>query len=116
MGYVSEAADHYRHAASLEPDMDEPWLQLAEFYIRQARYDTAASILEESRNPADPFLFDELLILCYYHLGLRNRMFAILQNDAPQYASQYPKILRHHPELAADLELVTAIRQWTELS
>ena len=116
MGYLDEAADHYRHAASLEPDMDEPWLQLAEFYIRQGRYDSAASILEESRNPADPFPFDEFLILCYYHLGLRNRLFAILQTDAPQYAAQYPRLLRRYPELAADPDLVTAIRQWSDPS
>ena len=116
MGYIDEAASHYRHATALDPDMDEPWLQLAEFYIRQGQYGSAAKILEDSRNPTDSYLFDELLILCYFHLGLRNRMFTLLQNDAPQYASKYPMLLRRYPELAADPELVTAIQQWSEQS
>lgn len=116
MDYIDEAASHYRHAASLDPDTDEPWLELATFYIRQGQYDLAVKILEDSRNPTDPFLFDELLIFCYFRLGLRNRMFALLQNDAPQYASQYPMLLLRYPEFAVDSELVTAIQQWSEQS
>ena len=115
MGYNEEAASCYRRAADLEPDLDEPWLQLAQFYIRTGQYDSAVSVIEESRYHEYPFIFDELLILCYYHLGLRNRMFDILQNNAPLYASQFPRMLRDYPELAADAELVAAIRQWVDL-
>lgn len=115
MGYMEEAAGQYRRAADLEPDVDEYWLQLGEFYIRCGQYDVCADLLETARTTAtNPYPFDILLVLCYYHLGCRNRMFDILQRNAPQYAALYPLLLRQYPELAADLELVNFIQQWSD--
>lgn len=110
LGFVDEAAGYYRRAIDLDPDSDEHWLCLADLYIHTDRYAEAASLLESSRTDAiDQFGFDARLMLCFYHLGRRNRLFDLIHHDAEQFVTLYPNLLRWYPEFEKDPEVFSVI-------
>lgn len=111
LGYDDEAAGYYRRAIDLEPEADEHWVCLADLYIKLERFAEAASLLESARVEAvDMFLFDARLLYCYYKLGRRNKLFNLLQKDAPQFGAMYPTLLSQYPELQQDPEVVNLIK------
>ena len=110
LGYVEEAVAHYSRAINLYPDYDELWLDLADLYVAECRFDEAAALMESARTEADDrFLFDVRLVYCYYRLGRRNRLFALLAEDAACYAERLSDLLVQYPDLSQDAEVVGVI-------
>lgn len=110
LGYNEEAVAHYLRAINLDPDQDANWLNLANFYIKQERFDDAVNLLESARTEASfPFWFDMLLLYCYYRLGLRNRLFRLLAENGSNYVADLKQIFDYFPDLAKDVEIVNAI-------
>lgn len=110
MGYKSDAEDHYRKAIDVEPDVDLHWLRLADFYLGGNEYRKACTLLENGRtDAADVYAFDYRLVICYQHMGRRNRMLHILRTIARQFPSLLPDLLSQCPELADDLDAMTII-------
>lgn len=112
MGYLDEAAGYYNRAISLNPDDDYSWLCLADLYINQQRFTEASSLLESARTEAyQGFDFDSRLAFCYFMQGRRNRLFALLREDAQPYGMQLPTLLQSFPEMAQDSDVVSFISQ-----
>jgi len=110
MGYKGDAEDHYRKAIDVEPDVDLHWLRLADFYLREGDYRRACTLLENGRtDAADVYAFDYRLVICYHHMGRRNRMLHILRSIARKYPSLMPDLLDQCPELADDFDALTVI-------
>lgn len=110
LGYSDEAAGYYRRAIDLDPDSDEHWMCLADLYIRTERYLEACALLESARTDAvERFVFDTRLVYCYFKLGRRNRLFALLNQEAPEFGPLYPSILSIYPEMSEDAEIVNCI-------
>lgn len=113
LGYIDEAAGYYRRAIDLEPDNDIHWLRLVRLYVRTQRYAEACALLESSRADAtDRFAFDTNLLYCYYKLGHRNRLFALLREDAVEFGSLYPSLYSYYPEFSNDIEIVNYINSF----
>lgn len=110
LGYVDEAAGYYRRAIDLDPDSDEHWVCLADLYMSTERYAEAAALLESARTEAvNRFMFDSRLLYCYFKLGRRNKLFALLQQDAHDFASRYNTLFTQYPDFSQDLEVVNSI-------
>ena len=110
MGYKGDAEDHYRKAIEVEPDVDLHWLRLADFYLRDGDYRKASNLLENGRtDAADVYAFDYRLVICYDHMGRRNRMLHILRALARQFPSSMADLLDQCPELADDYDALTII-------
>lgn len=110
LGYVDEAAGYFRRAIDLDPDSDEHWICLADLYLTNGRFIEAASLLESARNEAvDRFMFDSRLLYCYYHMGQRNRLFSLLNQDAEDFSSRYHTLFAQYPDLLTDPEIINAI-------
>lgn len=110
MGYKGDAEDHYRKAIEVEPDVDLHWLRLADFYLRDGDYRKASNLLENGRtDAADVYAFDYRLVICYHHMGRRNRMLHILRALARQFPSSMADLLDQCPELADDYDALTII-------
>jgi len=110
MGYKGDAEDNYRKAIDVEPDVDLHWLRLADFYLREDDYRRACTLLENGRtDAADAYAFDSRLLVCYHHMGRRNRMLHILRSLARQYPDLMPDILNLCPALADDYDAMTII-------
>lgn len=113
LGYLDEAAGYFRRAIDLDPDSDEHWVCLADLFLSAERYEEAAALLESARTEAvDRFMFDSRLLYCYYRTGLRNRFFALLGQDAGEFASRYPTLLAQYPDLANDPEIIQSITSY----
>lgn len=111
-GSMDEAAGYLRRAIDLDPDSDENWISLADLYLYNERFEEACALLESSRIEAiSRFEFDSRLIYCYFKLGRRNRLFALLQDDAKDFGPLYPSLLSSYPEMQNDTELVNALMQ-----
>ncbi len=110
-GYPEDAAGYYRRAIDLDPECDEYWLCLADLYLSSERYPEACALMESSRADAtDRFSFDARLLYCYYKLGRRNRLFSLLQTDAPRFGALYHSLFVMYPELEQDPEIVSVIQ------
>lgn len=112
LGYLDDAAGYYRRAIDLDPDSDDLWISLADFYMRYEKYDEACALLESSRKEAeDRFRFDMRLAYCYFRSGRRNRLFGLLDSDATEFAPLYHNFITAFPDMAADPEVLNSINR-----
>ena len=111
MNLSEEAAGYFRRAIDLDPGVDEYWLNLADLFISAERYGEAWSLLENGRTDAvAPYDFESRLIYCCFKTGRRNRMLALLRAMATASPESFPDLLRHYPELSADLDIMNIIK------
>ena len=108
--HPDEAEPLYICAIKLDPTQEGFWLDYSDLMIDSERYEEAAELLQEGVINADnTFPFYLRMALCFYRMGLRNRLFNVVRACMTNAPERINELFELCPEMGSDIDVMNII-------
>lgn len=111
LGDIAKADQLYQCMLHLDEDVDENWLDYADFLMRQQRYEDAIDILSRGVvNATMQLAFNARLAVCYFKTGKRNFLYNAIRSCMNETAGNVEELFCICPEMKNDAEILAIVR------